>query len=177
MGPRDEPRGARWPRDAVTARVCSCFRVYLESGETYNPPRPTVRPLMTEVCTFSKSSTLPTGSVGVLTYELLEKNATAPPETLAVMFSVPWDDDIYDNWFAVGIYKAGTKCDEGLYQQMYYEKKQAEHGFIREKADGSGISYAGRNLEIRATMNPLGKAIMKVEVWDTVFTFSEQYTY
>lgn len=97
------------------------------------------------------------------------------PETLAIMFSVPWDYDVYHNWCAVGIYKAGTKCDEGLYKQMYYEKKQAEHGFVREKANGSGISYLGSNLDIRATMNPLSKAIMKVEVWDTVFK-SEQYT-
>lgn len=148
-------------------------RVYLESGETYNPPQPTVRPLMTEVCTFSKSSGVPTGSVGVLTYELLEKRATMLPETLAIMFSIPWDYDTYNNWFAVGIYKRGTKCDEGLYKQMYYEKKQAEHGFVREKANGSGISYVGSNLDIRATMNPLGKAIMKVEVWDTFFTFSK----
>lgn len=151
-------------------------RVYLESGETYNPPQPTVRPLMTEVCTFSKSSSVPTGSIGVLTYELLEKRSTILPETLAIMFSVPWDYNIYNNWFAVGIYKTGTKCDEGLYKQMYYKKKQAEHGFVREKANGSGITYVGSNLDIRATMNPLGKAIMKVEVWDTSFTF-EEYTY
>lgn len=162
---------------AVASQMCFCFRVYLESGETYNPPRPTVRPLMTEVCTFSKSSALPTGSVGVLTYELLEKNPAALPETLAIMFSVPYDYDFYNNWFAVGIYKAGTKCDEELYKQMYNEKNQAEHGFVREKANGSGINYVGSNLEIRATMNPLGKAIMKVEVWDTFSTFSEQYTY
>lgn len=149
------------------------LRVYLESGETYNPPQPTVRPLMTEVCTFSKSSGLPSGSVGVLTYQLLEKSSTTLPETLAIMFSVPWDDDVYDNWFAVGIYKAGTKCNEGLYKQMYNEKKQAEHGFIREKANGSGISYVGSNLDIRATMNPLGKAIMKVEVWDKFLTLSK----
>ncbi|CAG02807.1 unnamed protein product [Tetraodon nigroviridis] len=148
-------------------------RVYLESGETYNPPQPTVRPLMTEVCTFSKSSGIPTGSVGVLTYELLERRSTMLPETLAIMFSVPYDYSFYNNWFAVGIYETGTKCNEGLYKQMYNEKKQAEHGFVREKANGSGINYVGGNLDIRATMNPLGKAIMKVEVWDAFFPFSE----
>lgn len=89
------------------------------------------------------------------------------------MFSVPWDYNIYNNWFAVGIYKKGTKCDEGLYKQMYYEKKQVEHGFVREQASGSGINYVGSYLDIKATMNPLGKAIMKVEVWDKLFTFLE----
>lgn len=149
------------------------LRVYLESGETYNPPQPTVRPMMSEVCTFSKSSGVPTGSVGVLTYDLLERSRNDFVETLAILFSVPWDYNIYKNLFAVGIYKKGVKCDEGLYKQMYYEKKQAEHGFVRDQASGSGIDYVGSCLGIKATMNPLGNAIMKVEVWDKLFTSVE----
>lgn len=152
------------------------LRVYLESGETYNPPQPTVRPQMSEVCTFSKSSGVPAGSIGVLTYDLFERSQDDFTEKLAIMFSVPWEYNIYNNWFAVGIYKNGTKCDEGLYKQMYYEEKQAEHGFVREEANGSGINYVGSYLDIKATMNPLGKAIMKVEVWDKLFLSLEQYT-
>ncbi|KAM3864291.1 DELTA-sagatoxin-Srs1a-like [Diretmus argenteus] len=150
-------------------------RVFLDSGETYNPPQPTVRPLKTEVCTFSKSSSKATGTVGVLTYDLFERSKNDYIETLAIMFSVPWDYNIYKNWFAVGIYSKGRACDESLFKEMYNEKNQ--HGFVREKADGSGINYVGNYLDIKATMSPMGKAIMKVEVWDKLFTPMSQQAY
>ncbi|KAJ7992376.1 hypothetical protein DPEC_G00277880 [Dallia pectoralis] len=143
-------------------------RVFLESGETYHPPQPTVRPLKTEVCTFSKTSAKATGSVGVLTYDLFEKSRRDYIETMALMFAVPWDYNIYKNWFAVGIFSRGKACDESLYKEMYYEKNQ--QGYVREEANGSGICYPGNYLDITATMSPMGRAIMKVEVWDKLFT-------
>lgn len=151
--------------------------MYLENGETYNPPQPTVRPLKAEVCTFAKSSCKLTGTIGVLTYDLLERSMNNYTEGLAIMFSVPWDYNLYENWFAVGIYNRGYKCNEALYKEMYYEKNQKEHGFVREKANGSGIHYEGGHLDIRATMSPLGKAIMKVEVMDKSFASIGQQTY
>lgn len=152
-------------------------RVYLENGETYNPPQPTVRPLKVEVCTFTKDSGRATGCVGLLTYDLFERSRKDYIETAVIMFSVPWDYNIYKNWFAVGIKPKGVKCDKDLYKQMYYEKKQKENGFVREEATGTGISYAGKYLDIRASMCPLGKAIMNVEVWDNLFTPAGQQTY
>ncbi|KAM7386977.1 hypothetical protein PAMA_009557 [Pampus argenteus] len=152
-------------------------RVYLENGETYNPPQPTVRPLKTEVCTFTKSGGKATGSVGVMTYDLFEKSKNGSTETLAIMFSIPWDYHLYKNWFAVGIYGKGRNCDKDLYKEMYYEKNQHEHGFAREEATGSGINYVGNYLDIKATMSPLGKAIMKVEVWEKLFTPMHQQAY
>lgn len=84
------------------------------------------------------------------------------------MFSVPFDYNMYKNWFAVGIYSLGKECNESLYKEMYYNKEQ--QGFVREEAKGSGITYQGLRLDIKATMSPLGRAIMKVEVWDKVFS-------
>lgn len=153
------------------------IRVHLESGETYNPPQPTVRHLMTECCTFTKSSSSATGATGVLTYDLYDNSRRASTEFLAIMFSVPWDYNLYKNWFAVGIYKQGRACDEALYKEMYYEKKQKEHGFVREEAIGSGINYVGNYVDVKATMNPLGSGIMKVEVWDKLFTPPGQQQY
>ncbi|XP_033501393.1 actinoporin-like protein [Epinephelus lanceolatus] len=152
-------------------------RVYLENGETYNPPQPTVRPLKAEVCTFSKSRGGATGSIGVMTYDLFERSQNDYIESVAIMFSVPWDYNLYKNWFAVGIYKKGRNCDKDLYKEMYYEKKQTEHGFVREEATGSGINYVGNYLDIKATMSPLENAIMKVEVWDKLFTPMGQQSY
>ena len=48
---------------------------------------------------------------------------------------------------------------------MYCEKNQ--EGFVREEASGSGINYVGEYLEVKATMSPMGGAIMKVELGDT----------
>ncbi|XP_076121226.1 actinoporin-like protein [Alosa pseudoharengus] len=150
-------------------------RVFLENGETFNPPQPTVRPLKTEVCTFSKTSAKAKGSVGVMTYDLFERSRNDHIETLAIMWSVPWDYNLYKNWFAVGVYPKSRACDESLYKEMYYEKNQ--QGFVREEANGSGINYVGSYLDIKATMSPLGKAIMKVEVWDKLFTPAGQQAY
>ncbi|KAG7252994.1 hypothetical protein CRUP_022531 [Coryphaenoides rupestris] len=152
----------------VTNKYCLINpRVFLDSGEIFNPPQPTVRPQHTEVCAFSKSSAKATGSVGVLTYDLFERTRDDYIETVAIMFSVPWDYNLYKNWFAVGIYDKGRACDASLYKEMYYDKKQER--FAREEANGSGISFAGDYLDVRATMSPMGHAIMKVEVWDSLF--------
>jgi len=37
---------------------------------------------------------------------------------------------------------------------------------VREEPNGSGINFEGKCLDIRATMCPLGRAIIKLEVWD-----------
>nr|XP_020460303.1 trypsin-like [Monopterus albus] len=82
-------------------------KVFLENGNCYSPPKPTVRPLKTEVCNFCKGTAKTTGAVGVLTYDLFERQANCATEKLAIMFSVPFDYNMYKNWFAVGIYSLG----------------------------------------------------------------------
>lgn len=134
--------------------------------------------MMKECCTFTKSSSSATGATGVLMYDLLGRSSGGgPPESLAIMFSVPWDYNLYKNWFAVGIYKSDRSCDKELFKEMYYENKQKEHGFVREEATGSGINYVGANHDVKATMNPLATAIMKVEVWDKLFIAMGQQAY
>ncbi|XP_026102390.1 DELTA-sagatoxin-Srs1a-like [Carassius auratus] len=143
-------------------------KVYLESGETFNPPQPTVRPLKTGVYTFPKTSAEVTGSVGVMTYDLFERSRNDYIETLAVMFSVPWDYNLYKNWFAVGIYPKEKECDQTLYKEMYYQNNP--QGFVREEANRSDFNLEGKSLDKRATMCPLGGAIIKLEVWDKLLS-------
>lgn len=125
------------------------------------------------MCNFSKTSAKATGAVGVMTYDLFERHSNSAKETLAIMFSVPYDCNMYKNWFAIGIYSLGKECNESLYKEMYYNK---EEGFVRQEAQGSGLVYEGKVLDIRATMSPLGRAIMKVEVWDKLFCPGIQQT-
>lgn len=122
-----------------------------------------MRPLKTEVCTFSKDSGKGTGAVGVLTYDVY-KGQVKVREKIAIMFSVPYDYNIYKNWAAVGTFKSDRETDEKLYKEMYYEKNPQT--FVREEAHGSCIMYEGKEVLVMCTMSPLGRAIMKVEVWD-----------
>ncbi|KAM4525744.1 DELTA-stichotoxin-Hcr4a-like [Fundulus diaphanus] len=143
-------------------------KVFLDSGCISSPPQPTIRPLKTEVCNFSKISAKPTGAVGVLTYELFRRGTNSAKEIIAIMFSVPYDMNMYKNWFAVGIYNQGKECNEGLYKEMYYNKEQK--GFVRQEASGCGLNFDGNSLEIKATMSPTGKSMMKLEIWDKLFS-------
>uniref|UniRef100_A0AAV2LIM4 Uncharacterized protein n=1 Tax=Knipowitschia caucasica TaxID=637954 RepID=A0AAV2LIM4_KNICA len=118
-------------------------KVYLEKGSIPVPPQPTVRPLKTEK-----------------RHDFIE--------TVAIMFSVPYDGNMYKNWFALGIYPKGTECNEALYKKMYYDKEP--QGFVRMEAVGSGITFEGSYLDVKTTMSPLGRAIMKVEIWDKLFS-------
>lgn len=141
-------------------------RVYLESGSCHSPPQPIVRPQKTEVCNFSKSSAATSGAVGVLTYDVFKKGHKSATEKIAIMFSVPYDYNLYKNWVAVGIYELGRECNEDLYKEMYYKNQSS---FKREEAKGSCISYSGGELEVLCTMSPMGRAIMKVELLDQFF--------
>ena len=53
---------------------------------------------------------------------------------------------------------------EKLYEHMYYEKDFTN--FQRHEAVGSGVHYAGRMVDVRATMSNIGKAIIKLELYD-----------
>lgn len=131
-----------------------------------------MRPEKTEVCNFSKISGRATGAVGVLTYDVAKRGDKAYKEKIAIMFSVPHSYSFYQNWAAVGIYDQDRATDEKLYEEMYEGKKMVN--FIRKEADGSNITFKGKSLDVMCTMSPLGRAIMKVEVWEKIFSSTEQ---
>lgn len=91
------------------------------------------------------------------------------------MFSVPYDRNLYKNWVGVGFYKEDQECNEALYKEMYYEKKPKS--FTRREADGCCISYEGEEVEVLCTMSPMGRSIMKVELWEKCVFAPSQYPY
>lgn len=82
---------------------------------------------------------------------------------MAVMYSVPYDRNLYSNWFAVGIFERGNDCDYNLYDIMY---NGSEDNFRRGKADGSCISYQGDYVTISASMSDSGEAVLRVDISD-----------
>ncbi|XP_020506206.1 DELTA-actitoxin-Afr1e [Labrus bergylta] len=142
-------------------------KIYMDSGHCHIPPQPTVIPMKTELCNFTKTSAKASGAVGLLSYDLLEKSSNRVTDRLVLMFSVPYDNSMYKNWFGLAIYGTDKEVNEKLFKEMYYNKEQ--QGFLRAEASGSGLTFQGRCLDVMATMSPLGRSIMKVEIWDKLF--------
>ncbi|XP_074519904.1 uncharacterized protein LOC141785472 [Halichoeres trimaculatus] len=139
-------------------------QVHMESGFSFSPPAPTLNLGKDEVLSFTKDDNTASGAVGVFTYELFCTQTRCSTEVIAVMFSVPFDYGFYSNWLAIGVFPKETECNEDLFKLMYNN----DGPFVRYKADGSGICYKGRNLDIRACMCDEGRAIVKIELYDSM---------
>lgn len=136
----------------------------MTSGFCQHPPQPTVRTTKTEVCSFIKDDNTATGSVGLLTYDLFHMQSRVCSERIAIMFSVPFDHNLYKNRLAVGVVEQSIACDKHLYDQMYDGKDLNK--FTRSESSGCGLEYKAAYVDLRATMSSIGKAIVKVELYD-----------
>lgn len=136
----------------------------MSSGFSQHPPQPTVHSVEPAVCSFTKDDNTATGAVGLLTYDFFHKASRVCSKRLAVMFSVPYDRNLYKNRLAVGVFDQSQACDKHLYQQMYDGKDQS--CFKRCDGGGSCLEYKEQSLCVKATMSSIGKAIVKVEVFD-----------
>ncbi|XP_017578999.1 bryoporin-like [Pygocentrus nattereri] len=152
----------------VTIQITNCSdtttlanpRTYTFSGCCHHPPQPTIPQRTQETCSFSKISYTARGAVGVLTYQILQNERHVGE--LAIMFSVPFDYNLYQNWFALGIFEADIPCDYNLFKRMYYD---VDGPFTRAKGTGSIIKHKDRP-QLKGTMSSFGHSIIKVELWD-----------
>ncbi|XP_051988360.1 bryoporin-like isoform X2 [Xyrauchen texanus] len=149
----------------VTTAYCLINpKVYMFSGFSCHPPQPTIRTTRTEVCSFTKDDNTATGAVGLLTYDLFQMKKSMCTERVAVLFSVPFDYNHNKNVLGIGIFESSRGCDKALYKHMYEGKDLSQ--FTRVDAAGSGIVLKGQNIDLRATMSNVGKAIIKLELYD-----------
>uniref|UniRef100_A0A3B1IQE4 Bryoporin-like n=1 Tax=Astyanax mexicanus TaxID=7994 RepID=A0A3B1IQE4_ASTMX len=137
-------------------------RTYTYSGYCHSPPQPTIKKNTQEVCSFTKTAYTACGSVGVLTYQILNDDKRCIGE-LAIMFSVPFNYNHYENLFAMGIFDPNHPCDRDLYKMMYYKEGG---NFKREKGTGCSMTYTKEKILLKGTMSPQGQSVMKVELWD-----------
>ncbi|XP_026164374.1 DELTA-sagatoxin-Srs1a-like [Mastacembelus armatus] len=138
-------------------------RVFTENGRCEVPLSPMVGPCSTASALFNKTTGAATGAVGVFTYDLFNADLNDYSHIMAVMFSVPYDRNLYSNWFAVGIFDRGNNCDYNLYDVMY---NGSEINFARAKANGSCISYQGDYVIVSASMSDSGESVLKVDIND-----------
>uniref|UniRef100_A0A672FH97 Uncharacterized protein n=1 Tax=Salarias fasciatus TaxID=181472 RepID=A0A672FH97_SALFA len=134
-------------------------RWYVYSGSCASPFPPTVPSNALGSALFIKTPHTACGSVGVVTYDLLHDDDDQPSEKIAVMFSNPYDFNLFSNWYAVGIFDKSKQCDYDLYSEMYYGSSES---FIRGQAGGEVLSHTGQRVSILATMSDANQPIVKV---------------
>ncbi|XP_061600026.1 DELTA-sagatoxin-Srs1a-like [Cololabis saira] len=137
-------------------------RVHLVSGSSEAPLPPMLKPSEAGSARFVKSVGA-RGSVGVFTYDLVHQSSKQHGGKMAVMFSVPYDFNLYSNWYAVGMFGGDQPCDKDLYELMY---KGGEKGFVRGKAKGPGLTHRMDRVTVRATMSDSYRPVLKVDVCD-----------
>ncbi|KAI3360302.1 hypothetical protein L3Q82_014604 [Scortum barcoo] len=137
--------------------------VFIDSGFCAEPLPPHVDPSSSGNAMFTKTAHTARGAVGVFTYDLLNKATKEFTERVAVMFSVPYDFNLYSNWYALGIFDKSKECNYDLYYEMY---NNTDNTFIRGKANGPSLSHKKGQVTIMASMSDSYQPVMKVEVKD-----------
>ncbi|CAK6980309.1 DELTA-stichotoxin-Hmg2b-like [Scomber scombrus] len=136
-------------------------RMFIDSGGCAIPLLPFIRPSKSDVAQFVKTPNTARGSVGVFTYDLQKTDADKPTEKIAVMFSVPYDFDVYSNLYAVGIFETGRECNYDLYYEMY---NNTDSSFVRGKAKDPGLIYKGDHVTVMATMSDSYQPVIKLQI-------------
>ncbi|CAL8243558.1 unnamed protein product [Lota lota] len=134
--------------------------VHLISGDCSTQLNCEVKPGANNTAVFAKTALSLRGSVGVFTYDLFNTN-----EKMAVMFSVPFNFNFYENVFAVGVFSSNTVCDYDLYNTMYYKQPS---GFVRGKAKDSVLTHEGKKVVIKASMSDSYRSTLRVNVNEIV---------
>ncbi|KAM3597591.1 uncharacterized protein V6R79_006599 [Siganus canaliculatus] len=150
-------------KNESTYPLCSPS-VFIVSGICEDPLPPFLRPSESGSVLFKKTPNSPRGAVGVLTYHLLSTSGELMEEKMAVMFSNPFDFNLYSNWFAVGFFDKSRVCDSSLYEEMY---KGPETTFVRGKAGEQSLTYKGQGATIKASMSDTYTPGITVEIAQT----------
>lgn len=94
----------------------SATGVYFRSGASDDVLPYNVRPKKAAIYTARKTSwPAARGAVGVLCYYIAQKK-----RSLCVMFSVPYDYNLYSNWWNVKLVEGKVYPTYSLYREMYY---------------------------------------------------------
>ena len=83
------------------------------------------------------SGPVATGAVGVLGYKMEDGN------TLGVMFSVPFDYNLYSNWWNAKVYEGTKPVDKSMYDDLYSSATFKGDDHWHESSIGCGYKVRG----------------------------------
>lgn len=93
-----------------------------------------------------------TGVVGVLAFYIPDID-----KTLAVMFSVPFDYNLYQNFWNAKLYPGKKDANYDQYYDLYYKANPFKGNAWHERSLSSGLKFRG-------FMSKSAKAILKIEI-------------
>ncbi|KAM4703088.1 DELTA-actitoxin-Ucs1a-like [Rhinophrynus dorsalis] len=129
------------------------------SGYVCCPPAPTISPGTVENCVFVKTPHAARGSVGVLKYHLSNER------TIVIMFSNPYDYNLYYTTFGIWITDSQCIANSDLFNDLYYYKQECDSfKRIEVKRETNALEIKKENLCVSATMSNDHKAILKVDI-------------
>ena len=104
--------------------------------------------------TATKPTGLPRGSVGVITFFIPDDNMT-----VAVMFSVPFDRNLFENWWDAKVYRNKTEADYNVWSFMYYN-----HNPFRGD-DGWHEKQISEGYRVKGIMTSTGQCKLQLKIW------------
>ena len=124
--------------DNETSNIWNKGAVYFESG-TSDVTLP-YEIISGKAFTYSARKTegpTATGCVGVIAYKMSDGN------TLGVLFSVPFDYNLYSNWWDAKIYQGEREANYDMYKDLYYGDPFKGDDSWHEKTLLGGIQMTG----------------------------------
>ncbi|CAG8730561.1 5142_t:CDS:2, partial [Funneliformis caledonium] len=113
--------------------------VYIESGTSnYGLPMNQLTSDKGLVWGARKTAGFIGGTVGVIVYHLKDRN-----ESLAFMWSVPFNYGFYSNWWNIKIFKGRVRANQALYERMYHDLPHEGDNNIHRGILNSDLLYSG----------------------------------
>ncbi|CAI2188559.1 12495_t:CDS:2 [Funneliformis geosporum] len=135
--------------------------VYIDSGTSnYGLPMNELSSNKGLVWGARKTSGFIGGTVGVLVYQLKERN-----ESLVFMWSVPYNYVFYSNWWNIKVFKGRVRANQALYDRMYHDLPHEGDNNIYRGILNSDLLYSG-------SMGNSGTPTIEVEILNYTTTIT-----
>lgn len=138
-------------------------RTYTLGGTYVDPLSPRIRLSSTGAALVSKTPYTGRGFSGVFTYDLLDNSTRDTSKRLAVLFKVSYNISMKQNEYAVGLFDVSRECDTKLYKDL---ATNTDSTVVRGQTKGPSLTFASKNVTIRATMSHNCAPVLKIDLDD-----------